>query len=473
MVFNSLAFAIFLPIVLIGYYLLPFKGQNRFLLVASLFFYAWWDWRFLFLLGLTIVVDYYSSQAIKRATEKKIKLRWLRLSLGSNLLVLSIFKYSNFFISSFAAMLTQIGFHVHPVTLQLALPIGISFYTFMSMSYVIDVYWGKFDPAENFWDFALFVSYFPHLVAGPILRAGQLLPQIMKPRTVSKEQIREGLALILLGLIRKVLIADLVAGMVDEAFTSVHAMTSADLLFRMWLFTIQIYGDFAGYSDMARGISKLFGIELHINFATPFLSQNITELWRRWHISLSSWLRDYVYIPLGGSRKGPARTYFNNFITMIVSGLWHGANWTFVGFGAVNGIGLAIHKAWLRFTKRTVPKGFGTPKWTWKSPFTILMTINLYSFSLLLFRTPNFETFGAYVSRMFSFVPGIHKGATLFVLPLIVLSFTLDIFQYTGAGQRIFERMNFATQTIAFGILFALVLIAASDNSIPFIYFQF
>jgi D-alanyl-lipoteichoic acid acyltransferase DltB (MBOAT superfamily) len=270
-----------------------------------------------------------------------------------------------------------------------------------------------------------------------------------------------------------VLIADLVAAQVDEAFKNVSSMTSADLLLRMWLFTIQIYGDFAGYSDMARGISKLFGIELHINFATPFLSQNITELWRRWHISLSSWLRDYVYIPLGGSRKGPARTYFNNFITMMVSGLWHGANWTFVGFGAVNGIGLAIHKAWLKITNRTVPKGFGTPKWTWRSPIMILMTINLYSFSLLLFRTPNFATFGDYVTRMFSFVPGIHSGAALFMLPFILLSFTLDIFQYTGIGQRLFGHMNIVTQSLAFGILFALVLIAGSDNSIPFIYFQF
>ncbi len=473
MVFNSLAFAIFLPIVLLGYYLLPFKGQNRFLLVASLFFYAWWDWRFLGLLGLTIVVDYYASHAIKRAATQRLKLRWLRISLISNLSVLGLFKYSNFFISSLEAVLTRIGFHVHPITLQLALPIGISFYTFMSMAYVIDVYWGKFEPVDNFFDFALFVSYFPHLVAGPILRAHQLLPQLTKPRSISKEQIRDGIALILLGLIRKVLIADLIASYVDEAFRDVTAMTSMDLLLRMWLFTIQIYGDFAGYSDMARGISKLFGIELHLNFATPFLSQNITELWRRWHISLSSWLRDYVYIPLGGSRKGQWRTYFNNFITMIVSGLWHGANWTFVGFGAVNGIGLAIHKAWLKVTKRTVPKGYGTPKWGIWSPFKILMTINLYSFSLLLFRTPNFATFGAYVTRMFSFVPGLHQGASLFVVPFILLSFTLDVLQYTGFGQEVVGRMNLATRSLAFGILFALVLIAGSDNSLPFIYFQF
>ncbi|HZK75363.1 MAG TPA: MBOAT family protein, partial [Candidatus Kapabacteria bacterium] len=269
MVFNSLAFAIFLPIVLVGYYLLPFKGQNRFLLVASLVFYAWWDWRFLFLLGLTIVVDYYASHAIRRAATQKLKLRWLRLSLACNLGVLGVFKYSNFFISSFSSMLTEIGFRVHPATLQLALPIGISFYTFMSMSYVIDVYWGKFEPVDNFLDFALFVSYFPHLVAGPILRAGQLVPQIQSPRHVTKEQIRDGLALMLVGYARKVLIADLLAGAVDEAFRNIGGMTSADLTLRLWLCAIQIYGDFAGYSDIARGVSKLFGIELHLNFATP------------------------------------------------------------------------------------------------------------------------------------------------------------------------------------------------------------
>ena len=474
MVFNSLAFAIFLPIVLLGYYLLPsYKAQNRFLLLASLFFYAWWDWRFLGLLGLTIVVDFYASHAIKRAATQKLKKRWLQLSLFSNLSVLAVFKYSNFFLSSMQSMLTQMGFHVHPVTLQLALPIGISFYTFMSMAYVIDVYWGKFEPVNDFLDFALFVSYFPHLVAGPILRAHQLLPQLQQERTVSKEQIRDGIALIILGLVRKVLIADLVATYVDEAYANVFGMTSADLLVRMWLFAIQIYGDFAGYSDMARGISKLFGIELHINFATPFLSQNITELWRRWHISLSSWLRDYVYIPLGGNRKGAGRTYFNNFTTMIVSGLWHGANWTFVGFGAVNGVSLAIHKAWLRFRKIEVPKGYGTPKFTMWSPLKMFVTFNLYAFSLLLFRTPNFATFGNYVSRMASFAPGIHLGSTLFVVPFVLLSLSLDVLQYTGIGQRAVGRMGFATRTIAFGVLFALVLIAGSDNSLPFIYFQF
>jgi D-alanyl-lipoteichoic acid acyltransferase DltB (MBOAT superfamily) len=343
----------------------------------------------------------------------------------------------------------------------------------MSMAYVIDVYWGKFEPKESFLEFALFVSYFPHLVAGPILRAPQLLPQIMKERTVSAEQIRDGLALMLVGFARKVLIADMLAGYVDEAFGNIAGMTSFDLLFRLWLCAIQIYGDFAGYSDIARGVSKLFGIELHLNFATPLLSQNITEFWRRWHISLSSWLRDYVYIPLGGNRNGPARTYLNNFLTMLVSGLWHGANWTYIAFGAVHGISLAVHKAWSTILHRPIPKGYGTPKASFLTPIKVFVTFNVFALSLVLFRSPNFLTAWRYVTRMFSFVPGVHFGTTVFVIPFVLLVLGMDLLQYTGFGIRWVGRMNFATRSIAFGLLFALVLIAGSDNSLPFVYFQF
>ncbi|MFI5201614.1 MAG: MBOAT family O-acyltransferase, partial [Candidatus Kapaibacterium sp.] len=440
---------------------------------ASLVFYAWWDWRFLFLLGLTIVVDYYASHAIKQAETQAMKLRWLRVSLASNLGVLGIFKYSNFFISSFSSMLVEMGFRVHPATLQLALPIGISFYTFMSMSYVIDVYWGKTEPVENFFDFALFVSYFPHLVAGPIMRAGQLVPQIMRPRTVTKEQIRDGLALMLVGYARKVLIADLLAGAVDEAFRNIASMTSADLLLRLWLCAIQIYGDFAGYSDIARGVSKLFGIELHLNFATPLLSQNITEFWRRWHITLSSWLRDYIYIPLGGSHQSEAKTNRNLMLTMLASGLWHGANWTFVAFGAVHGIALALHKGWMKLTKNPVPKDFGTREWNWATPLKIFATFNIFAFSLVLFRSPSFGIAVEYLARVFTFVPGIHLGASLFVLPFVLLTLAMDLAQYTGFGQRAIASMGPVTRSLAFGALLALVLIAGSDNSLPFVYFQF
>ena len=473
MVFNSLAFAIFLPIVLIGYYLLSFKGQNKFLLVASLFFYAWWDWRFLFLLALTISVDFYASHAIYRAPTKKLKLRWLRVSLGSNILVLSIFKYCNFFVSSFEGLLRTIGFQVHPITIALALPIGISFYTFMSMSYVIDVYWGKVQPENDLLDFSLFVSYFPHLVAGPIMRAEQLLPQFKKERRVTKEQIRDGLALMLVGYARKVLIADMIAGYVDEAFAHVHMMTSADLLVRMWLYAIQIYGDFAGYSDIARGVSKLFGIELHLNFATPLLSQNITEFWRRWHITLSSWLRDYIYIPLGGSRATKWKTYRNLLVTMLVSGLWHGANWTFIAFGAVNGVALSLHKIWTQLVHKPVPKDFGTRKWNWATPLKIFGTFNLFALSLLLFRSPSFAVAWDYVTRMGSLVPGIHLGTSLFVIPFVGLTLAMDLAQYTGIGQRIVGEMGPVRRAIAYGSLFALVLIAGSDHSLPFVYFQF
>jgi alginate O-acetyltransferase complex protein AlgI len=480
MVFNSLAFAIFLPIVLIGYYLLPFKGQNRFLLLASLVFYAWWDWRFLGLLGLTVVVDYYASHAIARARggnrdgrpTARMKL-WLRLSIGCNLAVLGVFKYANFGITSFEAMLRGIGFHVNPITIQLALPIGISFYTFMSMAYVIDVYWGKFEPVDDFFDFALFVSYFPHLVAGPILRAHQLLPQLTHKRHVSKEQIRDGLALMLVGYLRKVLIADTLASIVDRAFQNPAGMSSTDLVVRLWLCAIQIYGDFAGYSDIARGVSKLFGIELHLNFATPLLSQNITEFWRRWHISLSSWLRDYVYIPLGGNRKGHARAYLNLLITMFVSGLWHGANWTFVAFGAVHGISLSVHKAWASWRGETIPKHYGTNPWTFWTPFKVFLTFNLFAFSLVLFRSPSFGAAANYIGNILAFRPGMRFGETLFVVPFVLLTLGMDSLQYTNFGVRLLGRMNVVTRAVALGVLLALVLIAGSDNSLPFVYFQF
>jgi D-alanyl-lipoteichoic acid acyltransferase DltB (MBOAT superfamily) len=250
-------------------------------------------------------------------------------------------------------------------------------------------------------------------------------------------------------------------------------MTSADLVVRLWLCAIQIYGDFAGYSDIARGVSKLFGIELHLNFATPLLSQNITEFWRRWHITLSSWLRDYVYIPLGGSRHGEVKTNRNLMLTMLTSGLWHGANWTFIGFGAFHGIALILHKAWMHITNNPVPKDYGTRAWRWFTPLKVFVTFNTFAFSLVLFRSPNFGTAWQYISRLFAMHPGIHLGTSLFVVPFMLLGLSLDLAQYTGIGQRMIASMNFVTRTIAFGVLLALVLIAGSDNSLPFVYFQF
>ncbi|MFI5263545.1 MAG: MBOAT family O-acyltransferase [Candidatus Kapaibacterium sp.] len=474
MIFNSLAFAIFLPVVLALYYVLPFKGQNRMLLVASLFFYAWWDWRFLGLLALTILIDFYASHAVYRATTHKRKKQWMLLSIISNVTVLVIFKYSNFFVQTFAVLLTKLGFSVTAPILQLVLPIGISFYTFMSMAYVIDVYRGQLTPTKHLFDFALFVCYFPHLVAGPILRAPQLLPQLTHERKIKLEQIRDGIALIIIGYVRKVVIADIIAPMVSGAFSQMDTLGSGDLILRMYLFAIQLYGDFAGYSDIARGVSKLFGIELNLNFATPYLSQNITEFWRRWHISLSSWLRDYVYIPLGGNRKGKFRTYLNNFLTMLIGGLWHGANWTYIIWGALNGIYLGIHKVYLDITGKSGKQSLEQGKWTFLTPFKVFFVFTLAAFAFIIFRSPNFSSAWHYISKMFSFQGGITQvGSSMFIIPFVLLAFLIDIAQYTGWGERFIARTPLWQRAIVLGVLFALVLVAGSDNSQPFIYYQF
>ena len=474
MIFNSLAFAVFLPVVLALYYVLPFKWQNRMLLGASLFFYAWWDWRFLGLLAFTILIDFYASHAVFRASTRKRKKQWMLLSVISNVTVLVIFKYSNFFVQSFAIFLSKLGFVVHTPILQLVLPIGISFYTFMSMAYVIDVYRGELTPTPHLFDFALFVCYFPHLVAGPILRAPQLLPQLTHERRIKLEQIRDGVALIVIGYVRKVVIADIISPLVAEAFTHMDSLGSGDLILRMYLFAIQLYGDFAGYSDIARGVSKLFGIELNLNFATPYLSQNITEFWRRWHISLSSWLRDYVYIPLGGNRKGKFRTYINNFLTMLIGGLWHGANWTYVVWGGLNGMYLAIHKAYLDISGKQQKQPLERAKWTFVTPFKVFFTFTLAAFAFIIFRSPNFSSASHYITKMFSLKGGITRiGSSVFILPFVLLAFALDIAQYTKWGEQFVARTPLWQRAIIFGVLFAFVLIAGSDNSQPFIYYQF
>jgi alginate O-acetyltransferase complex protein AlgI len=474
MIFNSLAFAIFLPVVLLLYYLLPFKWQNRMLLGASLFFYGWWDWRFLGLLALTILVDFYASHAVFKARTHREKKRWMLVSVISNVGVLAIFKYSDFFLQSFSSVLSSIGFTVHIELLRLVLPIGISFYTFMSMAYVIDVYRGELEPTSSLFDFALFVCYFPHLVAGPILRAPQLLPQLTRERRPSLAQIRDGIALIVIGYTRKVVIADTIAPMVSEAFSNPMRYGSGDLWFHMMLFSIQLYGDFAGYSDIARGVSKLFGIELNLNFATPFLSMNITEFWRRWHISLSSWLRDYVYIPLGGNRKGKFRTYVNNFLTMLIGGLWHGANWTYVVWGALNGIYLGVHKAYLDSSGKPHERMVSAKRWNAFSVVKVLSTFFFASFAFLIFRAPNFTVARMYIGRMFSFHGGITRaGSSAVISVFVLLALLIDVAQYSGWGERFVARTALWKRAIIFGVLMALVLSAGADNAQPFIYFQF
>ena len=344
MVFNSVTFAVFLPIVLGLYYVLNRRYQNLWLLAASCVFYGWWDSRFLALLAFSTVVDFYCAKKIAETEEDRRRKAYLLVSLISNLGILGFFKYFNFFVESTETALATIGWNVAAPVLQIVLPIGISFYTFQAISYTIDVYRRTIPPSRDFVAFALSVCYFPHLVAGPIQRASFLLPQLEAERRVRWVHIREGAGLIVFGLFKKVGVADAIAPMVDLRFANPELYGWADLLFALYLFAIQIYCDFSGYSDIARGTSKLFGIELMLNFDHPYFSRSITEFWRRWHISLSTWLREYLYIPLGGNRGGAWKTYRNLIVTMLLGGLWHGANWTFVIWGGLHGLYLAFHK---------------------------------------------------------------------------------------------------------------------------------
>jgi len=341
MLFNSLAFAIFLPLVFALYWVLGrdrLRLQNLLLVAASYVFYGWWDWRFLSLIFISSAVDYWAGQHL--ATEQKQNRRKLLLgiSLGVNLGFLGVFKYYDFFVSSMADVLVSIGMQPNLHTLGIILPVGISFYTFQTLSYSIDIYRGRLAATRDPVAFFAFVSFFPQLVAGPIERASHLLPQFEKKRTFDPCLASDGMRQILWGLIKKVVIADNAARSVDMIFSDPGAFGPPMILAGIFLFAVQIYGDFSGYSDIAIGTARLFGFSLMQNFAFPYFSRDIAEFWRRWHISLSSWFRDYVFIPLGGSRGGKWLSMRNIVITFAVSGLWHGANWTFVIWGLLNGM---------------------------------------------------------------------------------------------------------------------------------------
>lgn len=340
MLFNSLSFAIFLPVVFALYWMLRqhLKSQNILLLISSYVFYGWWDARFLSLIVASTVVDFFLGKYLVKAKSMASRKWLLSASMLFNLGLLGVFKYYNFFIENFAHLAHSLGFHTNPTLLSIALPVGISFYTFQTMSYTIDIYRKQLEPTHDFIAFAAFVGYFPQLVAGPIERASNLLPQITKPRSFNYQKAVDGLRQALWGFFKKVVIADAVAPFVDQAFTDPNLYSSSALIAGAFLFSIQIYCDFSGYSDIAIGISKLFGIDLMQNFRTPYFSRDIAEFWRRWHISLSTWFRDYLYIPLGGSRGSTLLKVRNTFAIFIVSGFWHGANWTFIIWGLINAL---------------------------------------------------------------------------------------------------------------------------------------
>ena len=483
MLFNSIAFAIFLPIVFILYWFATSKKiklQNILLFVSSYFFYACWDWRFVFLLLFSTLVDYITGIQIYNAKNQKTKKIGLYLSIAINLGFLGFFKYYNFFVESFVDFISLFGLQINSFALRIMLPVGISFYTFHGLSYVFDIYKNKIKVERNFIDYAVFVSFFPLLVSGPIERATHLLPQLKKERSFDYSKAVDGMRQILWGLFKKIVIADNCGVYADMFFGNSNDFSGSSLVLGVLFFAIQIYGDFSGYSDIAIGTAKLFGIDLLRNFAYPYFSRDIAEYWRRWHISLSTWFRDYLYIPLGGSRGNTWMKIRNIFIIFVVSGFWHGANWTFIIWGALN----AMFYLPLLLAQRnrnhieTVAKGKLLP--SMKDICMMLTTFALTAFAWIFFRAESLEYANNYISILFS--------SSLFTIPefpemgkaMVVALLTIGFFgvEWLGREQQ-YAIANLGTQWkrsyrwIAYSVLVFLIGMYMQTTGTPFIYFQF
>lgn len=478
MLFTSINFILFLPIVFVLYWFVTNKNlklQNMLLLVSSYFFYACWDWRFLFLLIFSTLLDYYTALKIAETETRSVKHFWFWLSISVNLGFLGVFKYYNFFAESFADMISGFGFHFDPWVMNVILPVGISFYTFHGLSYVIDIYKNRIPAEKNFIDYSVFVSFFPLLVAGPIERATHLLPQIQRKREFNYQKAVDGLRQILWGLFKKVVIADQCAEFANTIFSGADHYNGSTLLVGALLFTFQIYGDFSGYSDIALGTARLFGIELLRNFSYPYFSRDIAEFWRRWHISLSTWFRDYLYIPLGGSKGGLWMKVRNTFIIFLVSGIWHGANWTFVIWGLLNAI--YIMPSIIFNTNRNnldiVAQGKMLP--SVKEFLSIIITFGLTVIAWIFFRS---ET----VHDAFTFIAGL-ASASLFsfpeILPITVLALTAGFFVIEWIGRE--EKYAIAKfgldypAPVRYAFYYALIfcLFWYGGKEQQFIYFQF
>lgn len=480
MLFNSLSFAVFLPIVFFAYWFLRSNKsyQNLLLMVASYYFYACWDYRFLFLLIFSTLLDYASGLQMHYTKNSRMKFFWFWLSILINLGFLGIFKYYNFFAESFSKALSVFGIETSFIFLDVILPVGISFYTFHGLSYVIDIYKNRIEPEKNFIDYSLFVSFFPLLVAGPIERATHLLPQIKRERNFDYAKASEGMRQILWGLFKKIVIADNCAYFANIIFNNSYDYSGSTLFLGALFFTFQIYGDFSGYSDIALGTAKLFGFDLLKNFSFPYFSRDIAEFWRRWHISLSSWFRDYLYIPLGGSKGGTWMKIRNTFIIFIVSGFWHGANWTFIVWGALNA--LYFLPLMLLNTNRSnleiAAQGKILP--TFREAINILITFLLTVFAWIFFRADNVLHATSYIKQIFSGTfftsPQIELKA-YFILSVVFLFFIIEWLSREndyGLGLIKNQKSPFKRYLIYFIIVLAILLIGNFEEN-EFIYFQF
>lgn len=483
MLFNSIDFAFFLPIVFILYWYVTsnnLKLQNFLILASSYVFYGWWDWRFLSLILFSTIVDYSIGIMLDNENNKTKRKALLWGSILVNLGFLGFFKYYNFFLDNFISAFSFFGSEISANSLNIILPVGISFYTFQTLSYTIDVYNRKLEPTRDFISFSAFVSFFPQLVAGPIERASNLLPQFYTKRSFDYSKAVDGLRQILWGLFKKVVIADNCAEFANMMFNNTADYNGSSLALGALFFTFQIYGDFSGYSDIAIGTARLFGFDLMRNFAFPYFSRDIAEFWRRWHISLSTWFRDYLYIPLGGSHGGKWMKIRNTFIIFIVSGFWHGANWTFIVWGALN----AIYFLPLLLTNKNrtnleiVAQGKILP--SIKEFALILLTFGLTVFAWIFFRAENIGHAISYISKIFSVsffeVPKFPRVDSASTTLLIIAFFLLVEWQgregqyaISETGKRWYRPLRWVFYSV---IIFVIGMFMPSVES-PFIYFQF
>ena len=552
MLFNSPEFILFFALVYGLYLLLPWKPQNAILLIASYVFYGWWDPRFLFLVAVSTVVDFWVGLILENGelTKKQRllpacflmlsaavflglnynnikdygfniysyyslingwtifmacsgtagfllllymtyylihksdytgrRLRYLMISLVTQLGLLSIFKYFNFFADSLTTALGSIGVETSRLHLDIILPVGVSFYTFQSLSYTIDIYRRQFKPTERFFDFALFVAYFPQLQAGPIERGRQLIPQLSRARTLNIDQISRGLYLVVLGFFKKIAIADGVAPTVDRVFSSPGHLSWIDIIVGSVLFAVQIYCDFSGYTDIARGLSKMMGIELVVNFRQPYFSTNPQEFWRRWHISLSTWLRDYLYIPLGGNRGALLFVCRNLMITMLLGGLWHGAAWNFVLWGFYQGALLCIYHVWVEFaTKYKFTQWLAFPQLWQRGTMNIVANVLFFiliCYGWLLFRAHSLSQIASFTSILFTDVGDLDYGAgepRISALVGMIVLFVMEICQHLTGNVHFYRKLPAPVLGFLVATLITITMMGMSNEPARFIYFQF
>lgn len=471
MIFNSVDFVIFFLVVYGLYLSLKHKGQNVLLLASSYFFYGWWDARFLSLIVISTLVDYVVGLKLTATDSPKARKGLVTISLVVNLGMLGFFKYFNFFAESLQTALLQYDIHVDPRFLDIVLPVGISFYTFQTLSYTIDIYRKKIGPCRSLLDFGVFVSFFPQLVAGPIERASHLIPQVEKERRVTYQDVREGAWLLLLGFFKKVVVADNMAMISGQVFDNPEGAHGLMVIIGIYAFAWQIYGDFSGYSDIARGLSKLMGFDLMHNFRMPYFATNPSDFWRRWHISLSTWLRDYLYIPLGGSRGSNFKTYRNLLLTMILGGLWHGAAWNFVLWGIFHGGILCLHRLFEPFFAKIASLWRRFPRFG--HLFSIVLFFQVTCIGWLLFAVKDVGDIATLAGNLVQPFALNGKMAILsivfFASPLIFL----DIAQERIGSDLFVKSWPKVARLVVYMVLLSYILLCGVATGETFIYFQF